>query len=115
MRSATAEVLNQDFIKTARVKGVGIMRLMRKHVFRNAVLPVVPLLGMQLPSLLGGAAVTETVFTWPGMGRLFLDSLSNSDYPVALGILMFSATLVVVGSLLADVLVAVIDPRVRLG
>jgi peptide/nickel transport system permease protein len=69
---------------------------------------------MQLPTLLSGALVTETVFTWPGMGRLFLDSLGYNDYPVVMGLLMFSAILVVVGNLLADILVALVDPRIRL-
>lgn len=75
---------------------------------------MITLAGMQLPVLLSGALVTETVFTWPGMGRLFLDSLGYSDYPVIMGLLMFSAVLVLIGSLLADLLSAFIDPRIRL-
>jgi peptide/nickel transport system permease protein len=85
------------------------------HVIRNALLPMITLAGLQIPTILGGALVTETVFTWPGMGRLFLDSLGYSDYPVIMGILMFSAILVLLGNLLADLLVGVADPRVRLG
>ena len=80
----------------------------------NALIPMITLAGMQLPTLLGGALVTETIFTWPGMGRLFLDSLGYRDYPVVMGILMFSALLVLVGNLLADLLCAVADPRIRL-
>ena len=71
--------------------------------------------GLQFPTLLGGALVAETVFTWPGMGRLFLDSIGYRDYPVVMGILMFSATMVLIGSLLADILYAVVDPRIRVG
>jgi len=86
-----------------------------KHVVGNALLPMITLAGLQLPTILGGALVTETVFTWPGMGRLFLDSLGYHDYPVVMGLLMFSAILVLIGSLLADLMVALVDPRIRLG
>ncbi len=113
MRSATLEVINQDFIKTARAKGLAPRRVLLKHVVGNALLPMITLAGMQLPTLLGGALVAETVFTWPGMGRLFLDSLGYSDYPVVMGLLMFSALLVLLGNLLADLLTAAVDPRIR--
>ena len=115
MRSSMLDVVNQDYIRTARAKGVPEGRILLRHAFRNAALPMITVLGLQLPTLLGGALVTETVFTWPGMGRLFLDSISYRDYPVVMGILMFSAMLVLVGSLLADLLHAVADPRIRLG
>lgn len=114
MRSATLDVINQDFVKTARAKGVSERRILMKHVVGNALLPMITLAGMQIPGLLGGALVTETVFTWPGMGRLFLDSLGYSDYPVVMGLLMLSVILVILGNLIADILVAVIDPRIRL-
>lgn len=115
MRSSMLDVINQDYIRTARAKGLGEAGILLRHAFRNAALPMITVLGLQLPTLLGGALVTETVFTWPGMGRLFLDSISYRDYPVVMGILMFSATLVLLGSLLADLLYAVVDPRIRLG
>ena len=115
MRSSMLDVVNQDYIRTARAKGVPEGRILLRHAFRNAALPMITVLGLQLPTLLGGALVTETVFTWPGMGRLFLDSISYRDYPVVMGILMFSAMLVLMGSLLADLLHAVADPRIRLG
>ena len=115
MRSSMLDVVNQDYIRTARAKGVPEGRILLRHAFRNAALPMITVLGLQLPTLLGGALVTETVFTWPGMGRLFLDSISYRDYPVVMGILMFSAALVLLGSLLADLLHAVADPRIRLG
>jgi peptide/nickel transport system permease protein len=114
MRSAMLDVIDQDFVRTARAKGLPERRVILHHVFRNALLPMITLAGVNLPTLLGGALVTETVFTWPGMGRLFLDSLGYRDYPVVMGILMVSALLVLVGSLLADLFGALADPRVRL-
>jgi peptide/nickel transport system permease protein len=114
MRSATLEAINQDFVKTARAKGLSERRVLIKHVVGNALLPMITLAGMQLPSVLTGALVTETVFTWPGMGRLFLDSLGYSDYPVVMGLLMFSAILVILGNLIADIIIAIVDPRIRL-
>ena len=114
MRTATLEVINQDFVRTAHAKGLAPRRILMKHIVGNALLPMITLAGMQLPTLLGGALVTETVFTWPGMGRLFLDSLGYNDYPVVMGLLMFSAILVLAGNLIADLLVAFVDPRIRL-
>ncbi|RKK03856.1 ABC transporter permease subunit [Pseudoroseomonas wenyumeiae] len=115
MRSSMLDVVNQDYIRTARAKGLPEWRVLSGHAFRNALLPMITVAGLQLPTLLGGALVTETVFTWPGMGRLFLDSIEYRDYPVVMGILMFSASLVLIGNLVADMLYAVADPRIRLG
>src|ERR1700722_5013772 len=114
MRGAMLDVISQDFVRTARAKGLSERAVMLRHAFRNALLPMIELGGLELPSLLGGALVTETVFTWPGMGRLFLDSLGYRDYPVVMGILMVSAVLVLFGSLMADLLSAAADPRIRL-
>ena len=114
MRSATLDAISQEFVKTARAKGVPERRVVMKHVVGNALLPMISLAGVQVPSLLTGALVTETVFSWPGMGRLFLDSLSYSDYPVVMGLLMFSAILTIVANFIADVTVALVDPRIRL-
>ncbi len=114
MRSSMLEVVNQDYIRTARAKGVPERSILWRHAIRNALLPMIAIAGLQLPTLLSGALVTETVFTWPGMGRLFLDSLNYRDYPVVMGILIFSAVLVLVGNLLADLFYAVADPRIRL-
>jgi peptide/nickel transport system permease protein len=114
MRTATLDVINQDFVKTARAKGLSERRILMKHVVGNALLPMITLAGMQLPGILTGALVTETVFTWPGMGRLFLDSIGYGDYPVVMGLLMFSAILVILGNLIADIAVAMVDPRIRL-
>ena len=115
MRSAMLDVIGQDYIRTARAKGLPERAVLRGHAMRNALLPLITLAGLQFPTLLGGALVTETVFTWPGMGRLFLDSVEYRDYPVVMGILMFSAVMVLLGSLLADMLYAVADPRIRMG
>lgn len=114
MRSSMLDVINQDFIRTARAKGLPERVVLFHHTMRNALLPMITLAGLELPVLLSGALVTETVFTWPGMGRLFLDSLGYRDYPVVMGILMFSAVLVLVGNLLADCFCAIADPRIRL-
>ena len=114
MRASMLDVINQDYIRTARAKGLPERAVLLHHALRNALIPMITLAGMQLPTLLGGALVTETIFTWPGMGRLFLDSLGYRDYPVVMGILMFSALLVLIGNLLADLLCAAADPRIRL-
>lgn len=112
-RASMLEVIREDYIRTALAKGVSRATIVLKHALRNALIPLVTLAGLQLPLVFSGALVTETVFTWPGMGRLFVDSLGNRDYPVLMGILMLSALLVVAGNLLADVVYAVIDPRVH--
>ncbi|MBF6592287.1 MAG: ABC transporter permease, partial [Ktedonobacterales bacterium] len=113
-RSAMIDILNQDFMRSARAHGLSPSRVLLGHGLRAALVPLVTLAGLQLPTLVGGALVTETVFAWPGMGNLFVNALGMRDYPVLMAILMVSALLVVVGNLLADVAVALIDPRVQL-
>ena len=114
MRASMLEVISQDYVRTARAKGLSRGRVLIHHALRNALLPMITVAGLQLPTLLGGALVTETVFTWPGMGRLFLDSLGYRDYPMVMGLLMFTAVLVLLGNFLADLLYLVADPRIRL-
>jgi len=114
MRSSMLDVINQDYVRTARAKGVSERIVLVKHVLRNALLPMITIAGLEVPTLLSGALVTETVFTWPGMGRLFLDSIGYRDYPVVMGLLTFTAILVIIGNLLADMLYVVADPRIRL-
>ena len=114
MRSAALDAISQEFVRTARAKGLSERRVIGKHVVGNAMLPMIALAGVQLPSVLTGALVTETVFTWPGMGRMFLDSLGSSDYPVVMGVLMFSAILTIAANLVADIVTALVDPRIRL-
>jgi len=112
-RSAMIEILAQDYVRTARAKGLSRGRVLFRHGLRAALVPLVTLLGLQSPLLVGGALVTETVFGWPGMGLLFVTSLGTRDYPVLMAILMVGALIVVLGNLAADVLTAVIDPRIK--
>lgn len=113
MRSSMLEVLRQDYIRTAHAKGLTARRVNLRHAFRNALVSVITLLGLALPSLLSGAVITEQVFSWPGIGRLLVDSVNGRDYPVVLDITMMVAVLVVVGNLLADLAYSIVDPRVR--
>jgi peptide/nickel transport system permease protein len=114
VRSSMLEVLNQDYIRTARAKGLHERAVVLRHALKNASLPFVTLIGLDLPFLLAGAVVTERIFAWPGMGRLFLDHTERSDFPVLMGILMFIAVAVVVFQLLTDLTYSFLDPRIRL-
>lgn len=113
IRSTMLEVMGQDYIRTAKAKGLPQVEITYIHALKNAALPVVTLIGLDLPFLLGGAVVTERIFGWPGMGRLFLDHVSRGDTPVVMGILMMIATAVVVFQLLTDITYAWLDPRIR--
>ena len=114
VRSSMMDVLSQDYIRTARAKGIIERKVLYKHAFKNAAIPLVTVLGMQFGLLLGGAVVTETVFAWPGLGRLAVDSIRMGDYPVVQAIVVVFAMCVVLGNLAADILAAIIDPRIRL-
>jgi peptide/nickel transport system permease protein/oligopeptide transport system permease protein len=112
-RSSMLEVLSQDYVRTARAKGAPFRSVIFKHALRNALLPVITVIGLQFGALLGGAVVTETVFAWPGVGRLLVDSIFFRDYPVVQGlVLMFGTTFVVI-NLLVDLLYAYVDPRIH--
>lgn len=113
-RSSFLEVIHRDYIRTARSKGLRDGAIMMRHAFPNAVTPLIALLGVQLPFLFSGALVAETIFGWPGMGRLFVDSLTMKEYPILMGMMVFTAVFVIIGNLLADLGVALVDPRVRL-
>lgn len=113
-RSSFLEVIHQDYIRTAKSKGLSGRRILFRHAFPNAVAPLIALAGIQLPWLFSGALVTETIFGWPGMGRLFVDALTMKEYPVLMGMVMITAIFVIIGNLLADVINALIDPRIRL-
>jgi peptide/nickel transport system permease protein len=115
VRSSMLEALGQDFVRTARSKGLSEPAVIIRHVLRNSLLPVITIAGFLLPLLIGGAVVVEYVFALPGMGRLAVDSVFARDYPVILTITIFSAIAVIVGNLVADVLYAVADPRIRFG
>jgi peptide/nickel transport system permease protein len=112
-RASLLETLGEDYIRTARAKGLGEARVVWRHGLRNAALPVVTVLGMQVGALLGGAVITETVFSWPGIGSLLVESIQRRDYPVVQGcVLLVSVTYVLVNTA-TDLLYAWLDPRVR--
>jgi peptide/nickel transport system permease protein len=113
MRSSMLDNLVQDYVRTARAKGVSTTGVLYGHVLRNALIPIVTLLGLSLPGIFSGALITEAIFNYPGMGLLFWDSSQTRDYPVLLGVVVVVAVATVVGNLLADVFYAVVDPRVR--
>jgi peptide/nickel transport system permease protein len=113
-RSMILEVVHQDYVRTAHAKGLPPRLVFSRHTLRNALLPIVSLAGLQLPLVFNGALVTESVFGWAGMGRLFLDALTFRDYPVLMALLMVTAFLVVMGNLLADIIVVLLDPRIRM-
>ena len=114
MRSSVLDNINQDYVRTARAKGASSWRVLRKHVLRNALIPIVTLVGLALPDLFAGALIIESLFNFPGMGLLFWQSAQSSDYPVELGVVLVTAVATVFGNLLSDVFYAVLDPRVRL-
>jgi len=113
VRSSMLEVINEDYIRTARSKGLRERRVIFRHGLRNALIPVVTLLGLRLPWLFGGAVITETVFAWPGMGRLLVDAVTQRDYPTVQGIVLILAIFVILSNLFADLAYAYIDPRIR--
>jgi len=111
-RASMLDVMGMDFIKTARAKGVPANKVIRKHVLRNALLPLVTFSGIQLGQMAGGAVLTETVFGWPGVGRLMFDALMQRDYQLLLGVFLVTSTMVVVFNLLTDLLYRMVDPRI---
>ncbi len=113
MRASMLEVLRQDYIRTARSKGLAGGRVIFKHALRNALIPIVTLLGLTVPTLLSGAAITETVFSWPGLGWLGVQSVTDRDYPVVLAVTLIGGAMVIIGNLLADIAYAVVDPRIK--
>jgi peptide/nickel transport system permease protein len=115
LRSSILEVLGLDYVRTARAKGLTEKVTLYKHALRNAILPFVTIIGLDIPFLLGGALVTESVFTWPGMGRLFWEYAGRGDYPVVLGVLLLTSSGVVFFTIIVDLLYTVVDPRIRLG
>lgn len=114
IRAGILEVMNADYVRTARAKGLGERRVFGIHILKNASLPLITIIGLDLPFVLGGAIITETIFAWPGMGLLFIESLGRSDFPVLMGILMLIAVAVVTLQLVVDILYSWLDPRIRL-
>ena len=113
LRSSMLDVLHEDYIRTARAKGMKEQMVHYKHALQNAILPLVTLIALDLPSLFAGALFVETIFSWPGMGRLFWDAAKGRDYPVLLGVVMITATLIIVCNILADLAYGWLDPRVK--
>jgi peptide/nickel transport system permease protein len=114
IRTSILEVLGQDYIRTARAKGLSDRVVLYRHALRNAALPLVTIIGLDIPYLLGGALVTESVYAWPGMGRLFWEYAQRGDFPVVLGVLLIISTAVVVFTIITDIVYTFVDPRIRL-
>jgi len=112
-RTSMLEVIGSDYIRTARAKGLPKRRVIFKHALRNAILPILTMVGLQLGRLLAGAVLVETVFSWPGMGRLMFEGILRRDYPLIMGILFFSSVVVILVNLITDVMYSVLDPRIR--
>ncbi|MCC6310840.1 MAG: ABC transporter permease [Trueperaceae bacterium] len=114
-RSACLEVAGQDFIRTGRAKGIGEARLLLKHVLKNALIPIITLIGLQVGTLFSGAVVTETIFSWPGIARLALDGIYSRDYPIVQVVVVMSASIFVFINLLVDIIYIAVDPRIKYG
>lgn len=112
VRSSMLEVINRDYIRTAQAKGLRERSIMLRHALRNALIPFVTVIGIDIPLYAVGAVVTETVFAWPGLGRLFYDSLASRDYPVQMGLLVLSSVAIIIGNLVADLVYGLLDPRI---
>jgi peptide/nickel transport system permease protein len=113
MRSSMLEALRQDYIRTARAKGLEESRVVYRHALKNALLPIVTIASMILPYLIGGSFIIETIFAWPGMGRLGYEAIMNYDYPTVMGVGVIATLLTLLGMILADVLYALVDPRIK--
>ncbi len=113
-RSAMLEILQKDYLRTARAKGIGRFRVINHHALRNALLTVITVIGTEIPMLFGGSIIVEQVFSWPGLGLMTMNAISSRDYPVIMGVCLFSAVVVLVGNLLTDILYAVADPTIQL-
>ncbi len=112
-RSAMLEVLGQDYVRTARAKGLGELSVVGKHALRNSLLPIVTIIGAYLPNLLGGAIFIESIFGWPGLGRLLLDGVESRDFPLIMGLTFVLAIVILATNILTDIVYAVVDPRIR--
>jgi len=113
MRSSMLEVLRQDYVRTARSKGLRERAVIMRHAFRNALIPIITIVVFQIPAIFGGAIVTETIFNYPGMGRLYIDALGRDDWPIVMALLFITAVLVVIATLIGDILYTIVDPRIR--
>lgn len=112
-RSSMIEVIDQEYIRTARAKGVSEFLVINKHAFRNALISIITIITMQIPFLFSGAVLTETIFVWPGIGRINYNAIVGRDYPLIMGIMLLLAVIILLSNLLADILYAAADPRIR--
>lgn len=115
IRSNTISQLEEDYVQTAMAKGTGKRKILFRHVLKNCLLPIITLAGINIAGLVCGSFVVETIFSWPGIGRLAMDAVGNRDFPLIMGYTMFSCIILILGNLIADVLYAVVDPRIRQG
>lgn len=114
IRSAVLEILQQDYLRTARAKGIGRFLVINKHALRNALVPIVTVIGMEIPVLFGGAVIVEQVFSWPGLGLMTMSAITSRDYPVIMGVCLLSAVVVLLANLVTDILYALVDPTIQL-
>ena len=113
IRSAMLEILEMDYLRTAKAKGLGRFLVINKHALRNALLPIVTVIGMQIPTLFGGAVIIEQIFSWPGLGLVTMNAITGRDYPVIMGVCLLSAVVVQVSNLLTDIVYALVDPTIK--
>ena len=113
IRSAMLEILQADYLRTARAKGIGSRRVIYRHALRNALVPIVTVIGMQIPTLFGGAVIVEQLFSWPGLGLLTMSAILNRDYPVIMGVCLLSAVVVLLANLVTDIFYAIINPAIE--
>jgi len=113
IRSSVLEILGQDYLRTARAKGLSELTVINKHALRNAFITIITVLGLEIPLVFAGAVITETIFAWPGIGQLTMNSILSRDYPTVMGLNILAATVVLAANLLTDILYAVIDPRIK--
>ena len=114
IRSAVLEILQQDYLRTARAKGIGHFLVINKHALRNALIPIVTVIGMQIPMLFGGQVIIEQIYSWPGLGLMTMSAINSRDYPVIMGVCLLSAVVVLVANLVTDILYALVDPTIQL-
>lgn len=114
IRSAVLEILQQDYLRTARAKGIGHFLVINKHALRNALIPIVTVIGMQIPMLFGGQVIIEQIFSWPGLGLMTMSAINSRDYPVIMGVCLLSAIVVLMANLITDILYALVDPTIQL-
>jgi peptide/nickel transport system permease protein len=114
IRSAMLEILQQDYLRTARAKGIGNFNVINKHALRNALVPIVTVIGMEIPVMFGGAVIVEQVFSWPGLGLMTMSAITSRDFPVIMGVCLLSAIVVLIANLITDILYALVDPTIQL-